>query len=180
MSGRRIGGTHLRKIGWAAVLIVCLALYLGLHLRVNAVKSEVRQAERYIIALKEQKLLLETEFQTRSNQQQLANWNQIEFGYVAPKASQFLEGERQLAQFGMPRAHGAPEPIRVARLPTEREEGTAFADLVSPIAGRAIAAEMPQDNPPAPLARENLAAGNWNGIGRGMDRVRIDLAGVGE
>ena len=58
-------GSRLRNIGWAAVLVVCTALYLALHLRVNAVKSQVRQAERQIVALEDQKLLLETEFETR-------------------------------------------------------------------------------------------------------------------
>src|SRR5690606_19338404 len=79
--GRVMGGSSLRRIGWAAVLVVCTALYLALHLRVNAVKSQVLRAERQIVALEQQKLLLETEFETRSNQQQLATWNDVEFGY---------------------------------------------------------------------------------------------------
>lgn len=152
-----IGNGRMRKIGWAAVLLTCTALYLGLHLRVNAVKSEVRQAERRIVSLQEQKLMLETEFETRSNQQQLATWNEVEFGYRAPTAGQFLEGERQLAQFGTPRAKGAPEPILVANAPSA-EDMSSFPAMVSPITGEAIAAEMPRTNPPKPIGTPDLAA----------------------
>ncbi len=150
-------GSRMRKIGWAAVLLTCTSAYGALHLKVNSVKSEVRQAERRIVALREQKLMLETEFETRANQQQLANWNEVDFGYQAPTAGQFLEGERQLAQFGTPRAKGAPEPITVAHAPVETEESI-FPSMVSPITGKAIAAEVPRGNPPKPIARENLSA----------------------
>lgn len=148
--------SRLRKIGWAMVLIVCTALYLALHLRVNAVKSEVRLAERHIVALQEQKMLLETEFETRSNQQQLATWNDVEFGYKAPGADQFLAGERQLAQFGAPPLKGAPEPIMIASAPApdEQQQGS-FAALV---ATRAVAAEVPKGQAPKPRAGDFLSA----------------------
>jgi hypothetical protein len=152
-----LGGSRLRKIGWAAVLVTCTALYLVLHLRVNAVRSEVRQAERQIVSLQEQKLMLETEFETRSNQQQLATWNEVDFGYKAPTASQYLEGERQLAQFGTPRAKGAPEPIMVASAPAKGDDSS-FPAMVSPITGQAIAAEVPRDRPVRPTGREDLSA----------------------
>lgn len=152
-----VGGSRMRKIGWAAVLLTCTALYLGLHLKVNSVRSEVRQAERRIVALQEQKLMLETEFETRSNQQQLATWNEVDFGYKAPTAGQFLEGERQLAQFGTPRAKSAPEPIMVANAPSE-EDMSSFPAMVSPITGQAIAAEVPRTNPPKPIGKQDLAA----------------------
>ena len=74
-------GSRLRQIGWAVALSICVTGFVALTFRVNAVKSEVRLAEREIIALEREKLLLETEFQTRANQQQLANWNRVEFGY---------------------------------------------------------------------------------------------------
>jgi hypothetical protein len=155
-------GNGLRKIGWAMVLIVCTALYGALHLRVNAVKSEVRLAERQIVALQNEKLLLETEFQTRSNQRQLATWNDVEFGYSAPKPGQFLEGERQLAQFGSPRIPGAPEPIMLGSAPQE-ENGASLAELISP---PAMASEVrPAPNGSAPV-RENLSAKRTKGAAR--------------
>ena len=154
-------GSRLRKIGWAAVLVSCTAFYLGLHLKVNSVKSEVRQAERRIVGLRNEKLLLETEFQTRANQQQLAAWNEVDFGYKAPTADQFLEGERQLARFGTPRAKGAPEPIMVATAPAAGSTSS-FPSMVNPITGQAVAAEVPRGETAsgggAPVARQELSA----------------------
>lgn len=116
-------GSRLRQIGWAVMLAVCLALFLALTFKVNAVKSEVRLAERKIIALQKEKLMLEVEFQTRASQRQLAAWNAIEFGYESPRAHQYLETERQLAMLGTGRAINAPAPIRVARAEPLEEEG---------------------------------------------------------
>ena len=124
-------GGRLRRIGWIAALATCTALYLMLHLKVHSVRSEVVRAERQIVALEQNKLLLETEFETRSNQLQLAAWNRVDFGYIAPSAAQFLENERQLASFGSPRAAGAPEPIRVAG--GAGNEAPVFPRLVSPL-----------------------------------------------
>lgn len=136
---------RMRSIGWAFVLTVCFALVVGLTFRVNAVKSQVRLAERQIVSLKHEKLFLETEFETRANQQQLRMLNEVEFGYQAPTAAQYLEGERELASLGKARAPGAPQPIRVAVAdvaPVE-DEGL-FPAMVSPLTGRAVAAEAPR------------------------------------
>lgn len=109
-----VGGSRVRQIGWAIVLSVCFGLLLALTFRVNAVKSDVRLTERKIIAAQRAKLMLETEFQTRASQQQLADWNAVEFGYGAPRADQYLESETQLAVLGTPRGIDAPSPVRVA------------------------------------------------------------------
>ena len=129
--------SRLRRMGWIAVLALCTVLYLGLHLKVHAVRSEVVSAERQIVALENQKTLLATEFETRASQQQLASWNRVEFGYSAPTASQFVENERQLAQFGTPRAAGAPEPIRIASM-ASGEDAPAYPKFVSPLTGKPI------------------------------------------
>ncbi|AKM06518.1 hypothetical protein AM2010_431 [Pelagerythrobacter marensis] len=129
-----IGGSRLRQIGWAVVLGVCLAAFVVLTFRVNAVKSEVRLAERQIVALEREKLMLETEFETRANQRQLADWNRVEFGYQAPRSDQYLDSERQLAALGLPRAVDAPDPIRVAR--ARQSEEVELAAMVSPLTGK--------------------------------------------
>src|SRR6185503_9587585 len=146
---------RLRRIGWIAMLATCTALYLMLHLKVHSVRSDVVRAERQIVALEEQKLLLETEFETRSNQLQLAAWNRVDFGYTAPSAEQFLENERQLASFGGPRAAGAPEPIRVAG--GAGIEAPAYPKLVSPLTGEPIDEALLE--PEDPLASARLADG---------------------
>ena len=147
---------RVRSIGWAAVLLVCLAATIALTFRVNAVKSEVRLAERKIVALKREKLFLETEFLTRANQQQLRNLNDVEFGYQAPTSRQYLENERQLAALGKPRAADAPAPIRVARADTA--ETSALPAMVSPLTGKAMAAEPRRGAAAEPVDAETLDA----------------------
>ena len=133
--------TRLHRIGWIAALALCTLCYLGLHLKVHAVQSEVVRAERRIVQLKDEKLLLETEFATRASQEQLASWNRVEFGYTAPEARQFIENERQLARFGLPPMPGAPEPIRVASL-MATEEAPPFPKFVSPLTGKPVGEEL--------------------------------------
>jgi len=158
--------SRIRRIGWLAALGFCTALYLMLHLKVHAVLSDVVRAERQIVALEQQKLLLETEFETRSNQLQLAAWNRVDFGYTAPSAAQFLENERQLANFGSPRAPGAPKPIRVAG--AGGEEAPAFPKLVSPLTGGQLDPKLL-----APESRGTLVAARLSG-----GTMRIPLGAV--
>lgn len=133
--------SRLRRIGWFAVLGTCLALYALLHVKVNAVRADVVQAERQIVHLEEENLLLETEFLTRTNQVQLAAWNRVDFGFSSPEADQFIENERQLASFGMPRDANAPAPIRLAGL-RSGEDVPEFPQLISPLTGRPIEANL--------------------------------------
>jgi hypothetical protein len=147
---------RFRRIGWFAALAVCAVLYLMLHLKVHAVHSEVIRAERQIVALEQHNLLLETEFETRSNQLQLAAWNRVDFGYVAPSADQFLEDELQLASFGSPRAAGAPEPIRVAGGGGDVPH---YPKLVSPLTGKPIDAELVERPHRADMTGTRLASG---------------------
>ena len=146
---------RMRQVGWAAVLLVCGALTLALTFRVNAVKSQVRLVERQIVQLKQDKLLLETEFETRANQQQLRNLNEVEFGYQAPTAGQYLENERQLASLAKPRAVDAPSPIRVATAERPDPESP-LAAMVSPLTGKAMAAEAPKRERTKPVTAETL------------------------
>lgn len=138
--------SRLRRIGWLAVLGTCLALYALLHVKVNAVRADVVQAERQIVQIEEENLLLETEFLTRTNQVQLAAWNRVDFGFTSPEADQFIENARQLASFGMPPSIDAPAPIRLAGL-RSGEDVPDFPQLVSPLTGRPIEANLLDDEP---------------------------------
>ncbi|MEL7199000.1 MAG: hypothetical protein AAGL10_11860 [Pseudomonadota bacterium] len=143
-----------RQIGWVAALAICLGLFALLSLSTHAVKSEVLLAERKIVALERQTLMLETEFQARASQRQLANWNRVEFGYEAPRAHQYFDSERQLASLGQPLGPDAPSPIRVARA-DPAETGTqpmASGPMVSPISGEPVtlaSATLAEDDPGA-------------------------------
>lgn len=134
-------GSRMRQIGWLVVIATCIALFLALSFRVHAVKSEVQLAERQIIALKNETLMLEIEFEARANQRQLADWNAVDFGYEAPRADQYLENERQLASLGVPRTPGSPAPIRVARA-SIGDQGPATAKperpMYSPLTGQPV------------------------------------------
>ncbi|MGH6747030.1 hypothetical protein EDF58_10194 [Novosphingobium sp. PhB57] len=137
---------RVHSIGWISVLLVCGALTIGLTLRVNAVKSQVHDTEKRIVWVQQDINFLETEFQTRSNQQALKELNDVEFGYKAPTAGQYIEGERQLAALGMPVGPGAPAPIRYANADktgegTQAEGGNGgLLAMVSPVSGATAAA----------------------------------------
>ena len=152
-----VSGSQLRQVGWVAIFAVCLALFMALTFSVNAVKSKVRLAERQIVALENEKAMLETEFQTRASQHQLAYWNAVEFGYAPPRADQYLADERALAAYGAKAMPGAPEPIRVA-VGTGGEE---LPKLVSPLTGE-----------PVELEREPVADGF--DAGRFLDRLAAE------
>lgn len=132
---------RLRSAGWFVLLGLCLTMVLVLAFRVNALRSQVHHAETRIVALKQEKMYLETEFETRANQQQLKVWNDVEFGYAAPGASQYLEGERQLAQLSVPSTIDAPEPIRVASVDDSVIASAAFPAMVSPLSGKSFASD---------------------------------------
>lgn len=135
-----VTGSRMRQIGWLASVGLCVGVFAVLTFNVHAVRSEVLLAERQIIALERETMLLETEFQTRASQHQLATWNAVEFGYEAPRADQYIDGERQLASLGLPAAPNAPSPIRVARAdaPAQSASGRDRTEMVSPISGQPI------------------------------------------
>ena len=130
-----MSSSQARSWGWMAVLAICVALVIILSFKVHAVKSEVLLAERQVIALERETLLLETEFQTRASQRQLAEWNTVEFGYEAPRARQFLDGERQLASLGQRLGPDAPAPIRLARADEADIATVADTPMRSPLSG---------------------------------------------
>lgn len=130
-------GSRIRQIGWAAVLGICVAAFALLSFQVQTVRSEVLLAEREIVGLESEVLMLETEFQTRASQRQLAGWNAVELGYLAPRADQFLDSNRQLAALGVPASPDAPEPIRVAAA-DPRIASVETGKMVSPVTGEPV------------------------------------------
>jgi hypothetical protein len=156
----RAAGSRLRQLGWFVTLALCFALFVGLTFKVNSVKSQVRLAERQIVSLEREKTLLETEFETRASQQQLSQWNAVDFGYQAPTADQYLEGERQLAALGERRDVAAPTPIRVARAEDDQAEAH-FPAMVSPLTGKPV--KMPTAE--ASLADKLADGGDFLGGG---------------
>ena len=174
---------RIRSVGWAIVLVICLALTVTLTLRVNAVKSEVHDAEKRIVSLKQEIIFLETEFQTRSNQQQLKALNDVEFGYSAPRAEQYIEGERQLAALGKPRGPSAPAPILVAsNIETQATSGSIMAIMSPLLAGsdRAEEGGLPPEpeGPQLPVEPETTAtAAASDDLSKRLARIDLPKAG---
>lgn len=106
--------TRLHSLLWTGSVVVATALSLVLMLQVKAVNSEIAETEKAIVSTKQQIASLETEFQTRARQQQLVRWNEVDFGYVAPRADQFLDGRAQLAALGKQVEIIEDTPIRMA------------------------------------------------------------------
>jgi hypothetical protein len=144
-------------MGWIALLALLTGMYLMLHFKVQAVHSEVVRAERQIVSLEQEKLLLATEFETRANQMQLAAWNQVDFGYVAPTAGQFLEGERQLAALGASALPGASSPIRLAQADVEGAPAALVEAGSADVAGEVLAVADTRSAPP----ELRLASATW-------------------
>lgn len=148
-----VSAHRFRSIGWLALLLFCGAAVMTLAFRVNALRSQVHLTELQIVSLRKEKLYLETEAETRANQQQLKLWNDVEFGYTAPTASQYLSNERQLAAFAKPDEPGAPEPIRVASIDDTVAAQAVFPSIASRLAGYPqISAPADDDRAPAESA----------------------------
>ncbi|MEM9311293.1 MAG: hypothetical protein AAGA34_07575 [Pseudomonadota bacterium] len=130
--------SRLRQIGWGVVLALCVAAFAVLSLTVHAVRSEVLVADSKIERLEEQKRRLETEFQARASQHQLAQWNRVDLGFIAPRADQYMDNRTQLAKLGQPAGMDAPTQIRVARLDRSGGGASRGRDMVSPITGKPI------------------------------------------
>ncbi|WP_066555810.1 hypothetical protein [Croceicoccus bisphenolivorans] len=106
--------TRISSLLWTGAVVLATALSLVLMLQVKAVNSEIAETEKAIVSTQQQIAVLETEFQTRARQQQLVRWNEVDFGYVAPRADQFLDGRAQLAALGKQVEIIEDEPIRMA------------------------------------------------------------------
>ena len=101
----RLAFGKLKNLGWIAlVLIVAISLY-PLSLSVATLRSDLARSEQKIVQSKRRIRYLETEFATRANLKQLDLWNELDYGYSAPNADQYLSNERALANLGKGRDH---------------------------------------------------------------------------
>ena len=114
---------RFRAIGWVAgVATAALGCYL-VSLQVAAERAELTRTEHRLLTARKDIRSLGTELDTRSRLVQLERWNANVLALTAPKASQYLTGEMQLASLAVP-AHapaGAdtqlPPDIRALQAP---------------------------------------------------------------
>ncbi|WP_159980183.1 MULTISPECIES: hypothetical protein [unclassified Novosphingobium] len=168
---------RVRSIGWISVLVICGAVSIALTLRVNAVKSQVHDTEKRMVWVQQDIDFLETEFQTRSNQQALKQLNDLEFGYKAPIAGQYIEGERQLAALGKAAGPGAPQPIRYANAEKPEDgDGSSLLAMVSPVTGATAAALPDSTDKPGVKGRDperEAIARDAAAIGKRLARIEV-------
>ncbi len=111
----KLAAKRLENIGWIALVFFVAILLYPLSLSVAALRSDLMRVDRNIVKVKQEIRYLETEFDTRANLRQLERWNRLEYGYGHPRAAQYLEGERALANLGNV---GARKKTKVAVLVT--------------------------------------------------------------
>lgn len=87
----------LKNFGWVALLSAIIVLLYPMSLNVGALHSELVSTDRKIMETKREISFLQAELKTRANMAQLAEWNDLLYGYGPPTADQFLAGERALA-----------------------------------------------------------------------------------
>jgi hypothetical protein len=95
--GMTLAMKRLKNFGWLALLSIIAVLLYPLWLNVGALHSQLVNTDRKIVETKREISFLQAELRTRANMQQLAEWNDLLYGYAPPTAEQFLDGERALA-----------------------------------------------------------------------------------
>ena len=107
----KLAAKRLEGIGWLMLVCLVAILLYPLSLSVASLRSDLARTDQKIVSVKREIRYLETEFSARANLRQLEEWNKLEYGYVAPKAAQYLEGERALANLG---GEPARAPVKIA------------------------------------------------------------------
>lgn len=132
---------RLEGIGWLALVFLVAILLYPLSLSVATLRSDLTRTDSKIVSVKKEIRYLETEFSARANLRQLEHWNKLEYGYVSPKASQYLDGERALANLG---GKDLRKPVKVAVISTmDRVQPAGIIGSVFPTAS---AKERSADN----------------------------------
>ncbi len=94
----------------AAVALAALGCYM-VSLRVAAERFALVRMEGRILAARQDIRRLQTEMGTRGRLVQLERWNSDVLALSAPKATQYLDGEFQLANYAQPAPSGVPAVI---------------------------------------------------------------------
>lgn len=112
---------RLQSLFWVLLVALgALSAYL-VSLRVATERNELMRVRVQIAAAQSDIRYLETEFSARSSMRQLERWNADDFLYATPTATQYLDGERALANLDGIQPNGpayvAP-PVMVAMVQT--------------------------------------------------------------
>ncbi|APG62978.1 hypothetical protein LPB140_09455 [Sphingorhabdus lutea] len=149
---------RIRNLGWLALIFVILLLLYPLSLNVAAAHSDLSKIDKEIVQTQREISTLRAELRTRASMQQLEEWNALLFGYAAPTADQFADGQRALAGLG-----GAIDMDRKPVLVASNGDainvkpagviGSAFAPLKQSIMGD----DEKEDASPSDIAAANIS-----------------------
>lgn len=98
----KLAARRLENVGWVVLVFGIAIMLYPLSLSVASLRADIVKKDREIVRVQRQIRYLETEFSARASHHQLESWNEMEFGYSAPRPDQFLSGERALAGLGAP------------------------------------------------------------------------------
>tara|TARA_R110001606_G_scaffold22891_3_gene77679 strand:+ start:3445 stop:4047 length:603 start_codon:yes stop_codon:yes gene_type:complete len=160
---------RLEGMGWLALIFLVAILLYPLSLSVATLRSDLMRTDRKIVEVKKDIRYLETEFSARANLRQLEEWNKLEFGYASPQASQYLDGERALANLG---GTDLRKPVQVAVISSM--DGIQPAGIIGSVFGTAKAQDRNPDGS-AIGSRANFARAEVNtvqGRGTGISQTR--------
>lgn len=127
-------------MGWLALVFLVAILLYPLSLSVATLRSDLARTDHKIVEIKKDIRYLETEFSARANLRQLEEWNKLEFGYASPRASQYLDGDRALANLG---DKNLRRPLQVAVISSM--DGIGPAAIIGSVVGTAKAQDRNAD-----------------------------------
>ena len=173
----------LKNFGWLALLSIIAVLLYPLSLNVGGLHSELVRTDRKIMETKREISFLQAELRTRANMQQLAEWNELLYGYSPPTAEQFLDGERALANLQGTAPDLKPVMVAVSSIDGVSPAGeigrvgTAASNFggdenKAPVRIAAVAAEKP-------MPTEKTVAGNSPGRTERLSKIDDKLLSDG-
>ena len=133
---------RFRALGWVAgIASAATGLYI-VSLQVAAERAKLEAVDRRIAAAHRDMLQLKTELSTRASFRQLERWNEDDLSMAAPKATQYLHSETELASLTPDRVETAP----VTTLPRAQLAAATTAPAVPPPADAPAPARLRNAN----------------------------------
>ena len=169
----------LKNFGWVALLSFVAVLLYPLSLNVGALRSELIGTDQDILNTKREISFLQAELRTRANMQQLAEWNDLLYGYAPPTAEQYLAGERALANLG-----GAGPDVKPVMVAVSFSDGVKPAgEIGKPGAAASVSMdnERPKSDTPVKIAavdakpQEKIVVGHSPGRTERLSRMDEQL-----
>lgn len=141
----------LKNFGWVALLSLIAVLLYPLWLNVGALRSELISTDLKIVETKREISFLQAELRTRANMHQLAEWNDLLYGYGPPTAQQFLEGERALVNLD-----GAGPDVKPVMVAVSNMDGVTPAGEIGKPGAAASRIDEGQVQKPVKIAAANV------------------------